>query len=241
MSRLPNKQLKQLQVNWLITHRLFSSGGEAVVCRTKNPNTLYKIFTKASCPIPMCKNKEEKITKLYQMSLEHSTQPLRTLSCNGELIGYEMTYDPTDERFSPYYLSEEEMIHFLEESRRILETFAKKDITYGDVADRNVLVNRKTGQVKFCDMDNIRLGQNPIDLICPKLRDYEEKRGIDNQTDAYMHSLFTLHAFDLDEYCDEISFITDVFDSPIEMIVPTLKEPEQYKGEYIIEYIKKKK
>ena len=138
MRRMPNKRLKALQVNWLITNRILSSGAEAVICRTKNPHTLYKIFTKASKPIPMCDNKKEKlvgviestnnllisnikkekIKKLYQMSLENSTHPIRTLSCNGDLIGYEMTYDPNDGRFSPYYLSSDEMIHFLEESKK---------------------------------------------------------------------------------------------------------------------------
>ena len=63
MHRMPNKRLKALQVDWLITNRVLSSGAEAVICRTKKPNTLYKIFTKASKPIPMSDNKAEKIKK----------------------------------------------------------------------------------------------------------------------------------------------------------------------------------
>lgn len=241
MRRMPNKKLSLLQVNWLITNRVLSSGAEAVICRTKKPNTLYKIFAKASKPIPMCDNKKEKIKKLYQMSLENATHPIRTLSCNGNLIGYEMTYNPKNNRFSPYYLTQEEMIYYLEETKRILQYFASKDITFGDVADRNILINQQTGTVNFCDMDNIRLGQYPIDLIPSDLREYEDIRGIDEFVDPYMHSLFSLHTLDLDEYCDDITFITDLFDEKVEPIITALKEPEYYSGEYIIDYIKKKR
>ena len=239
MQLMPNKKLNSLQVNWLITNRLLSSGAEAAICRTNNPHTVYKIFRKLSQPIPMCDNKIEKIKKLYQMSLDNATRPIRTLSCNGELIGYEMTYDSNDTRFSPYYLSKEEIIHYLEETKRILEYFASKDIIFGDVADRNILINNQFGNITFCDMDNIRLGQHPIDLIALDLRNYEERRGIDEYVDHYMHSLFTLHTFDLDEYCDDLSFVTDIFEDSIEPIISTLREPEEYQDEYIIDYIKK--
>ena len=239
MQLMPNKKLRALQVNWLITNRLLSSGAEAVICKTKNPHTIYKIFSKSSKPIPMCDNKAEKIKKLYQMSLNYATHPIRTLSCDGELIGYEMTYDSKDQRFSPYYLKKEQIIYYLEETKKILEYFSSKDITFGDVADRNILINQKNGKVTFCDMDNIRLGQYPIDLIALDLRDYEDKRGIDASVDPYMHSLFTLHALGLDEYYDDSIFITDIFEDTVEPIIQTLREPENYLGEYIINYIKK--
>ncbi len=64
------------------------------------------------------------------------------------------------------------LLHFLNKSKEALQYFAQNDIIYGDVNNRNLLINPITGEVKFCDIDNIRLGQFPIDILDWELERY---------------------------------------------------------------------
>ena len=105
-----------------------------------------------------------KIKKLHEMDLEHIVKPVSTLSMNGRLIGYEMTYDQFDISLEKLVLPRKELIEVLKKSKDILLSFRKKDITYGDVTENNILYNPKTRKVKFCDIDNMRIGNLPIDI-----------------------------------------------------------------------------
>ena len=195
MRLMPNISLTEKEVEILTTRKVFNYGGEAIICQTDNPSTLYKIFTSPSSRevIPMTENKEVKITMLHLLKLRNSTYPLSTISMNGTLIGYEMT-KAID--FLPIFLpdlSREEIIHMLKQAKSTLEYFASEDITYGDVKNDNLLVNPKTGEIIFCDMDNIRLGTREIDIASYELEWFLQCYGkTDEKADAYMHNLLTL-------------------------------------------------
>lgn len=243
MTRLANFELSKSEVNRLLTKSFYSNGGEAAVCCTNNPHTLYKIFIKGHLTkvVPMSENKLRKLEKIHELQLKGCVRPLKTISCEGQVIGYEMTYDPDDIRFQPSLKMRSETVACLEETRDILQYFASQDITYCDVASRNILRNRKTGEVKFCDIDNIRLGEYPVDLIPTVLRDYSDICGIDQNTDAYMHNLLTLNTFGLDLYYSDSKDIRKEFKRKATPIFESMKEPEKFTGEYIIQYVKKKK
>ena len=151
---MPNISLTKRELNSLVKKSFYTYGGESYICKPTR-KTLYKLFRHGKEIIPMSENKGKKVTRLYELQLEDSVRPLATISCNGELYGYEMTYDRFDEKYSPYRHTREERIDFLFESKRILEYFASLGIVYGDVAYRNILFNTKTGRYTFCDMDNI--------------------------------------------------------------------------------------
>ncbi len=242
MTRLKNIEFSENEVHRLIKKSFFSSGGEAVICRTNNPNTLYKIFIKGTMynTIAMSENKLRKLERIHEMELKGCVRPIQTISSQGKLIGYEMTYDPNDIRFFPGYFKRSEVVRKLKETRNILQYFADHDITYGDIALRNILFNKHTGEVKFCDMDNVKIGEYPMDIIPTRLRDYHEICGIDDKTDAYMHNLLTLDAFGLRLYYSDRDDISEEFKGKAIPIVESMKEPENFQGEYIIQYIKKK-
>ncbi len=240
MQRIPNIKLTQDDFEKLLEHKIIGSGSEATICRTEKQNTVYKIFCIGKKVFPMPDNKVRKIDKLYQMSLEHITSPISTISLDGTLIGYEMIYDSEDKTFNPFALSNSEVIHFLKGTKDILEQLASKDITYGDVAGRNILINHRTGTIKFCDIDNMRVGEYPIDLIGNTLQKYTKVRGVDAATDAYMHSIMTLNSFDLDEdECSQEEFAW-YFTREGRKILHQIREKTAYNGEYIVQYVKKK-
>ena len=260
MQRMPNINIDQRTLNWLFMNQLYS-GGEAVICRSYKKNTLFKIFADWECQkqsdsfgvpfhkelIKMSDNKFKKITRLYQMQLEHSVNPLSTLSMDGNLIGYEMTYDPNDKSFDSEKLSREELIYFLSQSKDILEYYAQNDITYGDVTVCNLLVNRNSGTTKFCDMDNIRLGEYPIESMGRDLFIYKTIRGIDQYTDAYMHNVMTLRNFSPASLNDVLEPVYRLvhedyskdLTSTAKTTLMSMEEPQTFNGEYVIKYIKK--
>lgn len=235
MQRMPNIDLTKEQLAEIKRKRI-GMGSEGIIYFSKSHNTAYKIF---SFNQRMDENKEKKITKLYQMDIEHSVKPLQTISYDGLLIGYEMTYDSEFKELKPFRLPRKELIHFLQQTKEQLQYFSEHDITYGDVAPRNILINQRTGASLFCDMDNIRLEDLPIDIMSPTLKSYSTVRGIDQNTDAYMHSIMTLNAFDLDEkFCDIDEFRYN-FTKEGEKILREIRQKENYSGEYMIQYVKK--
>ncbi len=236
MRRITDIKLTEKEFANIKQRFCFDYGSEADIYTTDKPNTLYKIFTGRH---GMSENKLRKIERLYQMSLEHSVKPLSTISCNGKLVGYEMTYDRKDQEFRYVInkLDRAQKIYWLEQTRDILEYFASQDITFGDVASRNILINPQSGEAKFCDIDNIRLGEYPVDITSESLSQYCRVRGVDEEIDAFGHNLMTVHALYISPWGDLPAL------SQIKMrgmkVYRSLQKPEKFNGEYIIQYVKK--
>lgn len=243
MDRLENIKLSKKEAYQLIKKSFFSSGGEAVICRTDNSNTLYKIFFKGNMynVVTMGENKLRKIERIHQMKLDGCIKPLRTISMNGRLIGYEMSYDPDDLRYYPTIIRRAETISQLKETKRLLEYFCSKGVIYGDIAFRNILLNRKTGQIKFCDVDNACVCQYPMDLIPPRLRDYYDVCGLDERVHPYMHNVLTLEAFNMNFSAHDNKKIETEFKKKTIPIIESMREPANFQGEYIIQYVKKRR
>lgn len=250
MTRMPNISLTEQDVHNLIDHNRFNYGGEAIICRNENPNTLYKIFVYPSTDTPkeMSKNKEIKVSLLHQLKLPNSTIPLSTISMDGRLVGYEMAnaigYHPL---YIPY-LTREATIEALKQSKKTLEYFASKDITYGDIKNDNLLINPTTGDIIFCDMDNVRIGTRPIDLTSYELEWFGLCYGrIDEKADAFMHNLLTLEMLNY-RNITRFQYLLDLLRSGEEPLgyeevakktLQSMLNPKNFDGEYIIQYVKK--
>ena len=257
MRRLPNTELTQQDIESIFTNP-FQTGGESVIGKSPNSNTLYKIFINCKdydavdelglvsieALTDMSDNKFAKIKKLHQMQLENSVQPLSTLTNSKRLIGYEMTFNPQDISLAKKTLSHKEKIYYLTEIKRILESFATKDIVYGDVFSRNILINQATHQVTFCDMDNIMLEEYPIDIMCSEVENYFYVRGIDNKLDTYMHNLLTISQIDDWALYEQIlnsignKAYPNGFKRQARRIFKSMESPETFNGETLLPYIK---
>lgn len=252
MTALPNINLSRSEVNILLKHAV-AEGGEALICQGIEADSLSKMFLDphqrnftANHTIrdltEMSDNKFHKIDELYQQDIDYMVRPLYTISCDDKLLGYGMTHDKNDIALNMpiTYQKASDFAYYALASQDILQYFNQLGIVYGDVATRNILVNRKTRTAKFCDIDNIQYQDYPIDTLTRDLRLYEAVRGIDNETDAYMHNLMLLKRFYLEPLDADTNedLCLDYFTEPALPIFKSMIEPEDFKGQYAAKYIK---
>ena len=248
MKLMPNIKISEDEYQILRYAGEMETGGEAIICKSNRKDTLFKIFlgNEEDYPGIMNDNKFRKVLSQYNNPLQHSVAPLSTITLNGELIGYEMTYDEDDEILSST-IPRQELIEYLRQTKKILEYYDSKDIIYGDIKSNNILVNRKTHTAKFCDMDNIQLGEYPIDLIGYDLACFQNEHGsIDETTHAYFHNLLTLEQLTYPEKTFQSILYTlsrrtypKKYQKSVRRILDTMVRAENFQGEYIVQYVKK--
>lgn len=249
MQRMPNIKLTAEEYRIMIDYCRLARGGEGIVCKGMRPDTLYKIFVEydTTTPIGLPDNKFKKIVALHEKRLENSVIPLSTISLNGDLIGYEMTYDEDDISLDQIFLFRGQLIKTLKETSEILKYFASQDVTYGDVKANNILINRKTHQAKFCDMDNVRYKEFPIDLLSDHVDSFITLPGdLEEKADAYMHNLMTLQMLNApDSDYDKILYLLakgkfqNKYKKQARNALATMVSSESFTGEYIAPYIKR--
>lgn len=247
-AKIPNIKLTGKEYNKLVFQTKIYTGGEGIICLSAK-NSLYKIFTEyqSKIPIGLSDNKYSKIKELYSNPIEYMIRPLSTISLDGELIGYEMTYDKDDIDLYNAKINKKQLITSLQQTSEILKYFASRDITYGDVKANNILLNKKTGQLKFCDIDNIRLGEYPIDLLHDQIDSIVlDLDAIDETVDMYMHNLMTLQLlhdpkYDYDEILYNLSEgkYKEYYEKAAQETLDSMTEPAKFTKEYIIQYIKR--
>lgn len=249
---LPNLEIADEDIDFLFNDRRFDYGGESIICKGIRKNTAYKIYydRKKQELLMMSDNKFEKIKRQYSHPLEHSVNPLRSITLLGELIGYEMPYDEDDVSLLDAILDQEDVLHCLKTTKSILEYYHSKDIIYGDVKDDNILINKKTGEIKFCDMDNVLMQELPIDVMSAELATFfDEVNKADPIADHYMHNILTLYKLSYRKNNNEQiakmirqGTITELptDDKKAKCIVKQMKDLSTYQGGYLIDYVKHK-
>lgn len=248
---LPNLEIAEEDLDFLFNDRRFDYGGESIICKGIKKNTAYKIYYDRDNEevLTMPDNKFEKVKRQYNEPLEHSIRPLRSITLLGELIGYEMTYDEDDVSLLDAILDKEGLLHCLKTTKNILEYYHSKDIIYGDVKDDNILINKKTGEIKFCDMDNIFMQELPIDVMSQELSDFfDEHQKSDIIADHYMHNILTLYKLKYKKKDNQKiaqmlreGTITELptDDKKAKCIIKKMQNLSTYQGGYLIDYVTK--
>ncbi len=242
MRNLPNKNLTVDEVYHLLNCCRISKGGEAVVCEGSSDYSVYKLFTKEFQFAPMSENKEKKIELLYQLDLDFSTKILSTLSCKGNLIGYEMTSDPCFDTYKLHDLiiDSDELLHYLKRTREILDYFRSKGVIYLDFDPRNTLINRGNGEIMFCDMDNVEVGGYSVDAVPWEAYEYKETRGIDYGIHPFMHNVILLRALNEDTFSIKYSKNKrKYFKLSAYKTLHSMMHPIYFDDVYLIDHIKK--
>lgn len=181
-------------------NKYFDYGGEGFVVRNFEDNTVYKIFyddfgqpTKKKEEIEEIRlNKEKKIVSLYNLrDFDNKIKPLKTISSEGKMTGYEIPYIK-DGLFYPFHFKKEVRIDYLKMIREKLSYYHCLGIVYGDIKANNIFID-SYGIITFGDLDNMQVGDYPMDMQLDCIQDYVKKIDkVDERLDAYMHNLMTL-------------------------------------------------
>lgn len=244
MKNLPNLDIKDIDID---RSKYFSQGYESVIFGSYK-NSLVKLFRddlERDSIGTMLQNKFEKICSLYDANLSYLIQPLYTVSSDGNFIGYGMEYDPKAVPSSSVSMKRRETIEFLKKTSEILKYFGDNDITYGDVMDRNILIG-EDNSIKFCDIDNIRFGNNQIDNMNGCFRYFLTHGGLEDSGDAFMHNLFTLRQlYYPDSHLSTVlNHVVDcdlkhTFNKKVKRVTDEMSQPNYFEGDYVIQYIKR--
>lgn len=234
-----------------IDNTKIASGGESIICTLGEDEKLYKFFIDPRNPeltIDMPANKIRKVQALYKMHPKYMTTPTALISIGSCVVGYEMPRFLDSTTFYKAGLSLPEKIEALSKTRDILKYFATLGITYGDIKSNNILID-SNGNISFCDVDNVQVKTYPIDLVVEFLKLFSEKYGkIDENADAYMHNIFTLQQLGFPNSTPTYREIVKTVESGIYPkgfekeaypIFESMKTPENFNGEYVIQYVKK--
>lgn len=242
MRNLPNKEFTRKELYDLLNYSKIDKGCEAVVCEGHNELSAYKIFVKDLDITPMSDNKEKKINSLYQLDLDYSTKILSTMSCEGDLIGYEMISDPDLKAYKIWDLpfSNDEMLYYLKQTRMILDYMRSKGVIYADFDPRNILYDRSSGLIMLCDMDNVEVDGCPVDVVPWDLQEYHVTRGIDYGVHPYMHNSLLLRVMSEDVYSmDYKAKKRKYFKRSGFRTLDSMLHPESFDNKYLIDHIKK--
>lgn len=250
MAIMPTIKLTNKEYHNLLERSVINYGGESLICKSKRVNTLYKFFNYDSDMEPEVAypNKKAKIQMLYDMpSLAYSVKPVGAVEVDGIFLGYEMTRDPLDISLADAIISQEEKLVYLHKIKRILDYYKLLGITYGDVRGDNILIEPTQHSVKFCDMDNIQIGNYSFDAMTDTLATFiEERDSIDETADMFMFNLLTLEQLTYQEapYEEIIERISKGiyppnFEPAAHRVLDSMLTPEKFTGETIIQYIKK--
>lgn len=242
MRNLPNKDFTRKELYDLLNYSKIDKGCEAVVCEGPTEYSAYKIFVKDLDISPMSDNKEKKINLLYQLDLDYSTKILSTMSCEGNLFGFEMISDPDLKAYKIWDLPfpRDEMLYYLKQTRMILDYMRSNGVLYADFDPRNVLFDRKTGLILFCDMDNAGVDNLPVDVTPWDLYEYKEARGLDFGVHPYMHNSLLLKTLSEDMYTMNFnSQRRKYFKRSGFKTLDSMLDPTKFDDKYLIDHIKK--
>ena len=224
----------------------YDYGAESYIIKSSH-NTLYKIFKEKDPNV--LENKLQKVIRIPKKKVDFFTNPISTLSCEGNFVGIEMNYVEDESAWWKYNLNPIEKIKLLLDLKEKLLILEDKNIIYGDIKDDNILINKNRKEIKFCDVDNISIDEYKMDLhpAVLKITKLEDASSIH----SFMHNFFTLDQlecpglsydrvlYNLNDY-ELFNFNLNAYNILREMSM--LKERQKvkiYTGGYLIDNLRK--
>ena len=245
MQRLKDIKLAEEELSYY-KQQYFDFGSESIIVRS-HPDRIYKIWND-DIPIQIRENKLKKIIAYYQKQIKYIPQITATLSSHGICSGYEMSFSEEDDVLLIAPIEKKERKEILQRGKEILSYFIREGIIYGDIKNDNILYNKRTKKLKFCDFDNTKYQDLPMDLQPEELSDFIKKYGSeDEKIHAYMYNLLTLQQLDSRDCCN-IEVLQGIYednyceivDEKGKVLLKEMKSINQnYSGEYLIDHIVK--
>lgn len=229
---LDNIQLSKREVLRLREKKI-NYGGESIIVRPDIPNTIFKLY-RQSVSDKERENKHQKLELIDSKDIKFITKPQGVLTCEDRIVGHTYDYDRDDISFLLAPLSLEEKILSLRRIKMILNYFKRNGIIFADLKSDNILINPKTGKIKFCDMDSVQIDGLKTSIHEEYLLPLFKDGMLDERVHVYLHNLMVI---------DEL--LTNTSDSYIDALeeidLEKVKRIFNRDCQKIIEYIVKRK
>lgn len=199
------------------------------------------------------RRKLEKILDKSSFSTYNLIYPKKLYSICNQFVSYTIP-DRRDLKnlYSVKGFSINEKIEILKQYRKILDYFHCENIVFGDIKGQNILLSDDGKSMCFCDIDNVKVEDLPIDKLsrCAGYFCYDYGL-VDYKLDSFMFNFLTLE-YILDIYSPNFESVFDFLDdgvvpnfsanmdnNKIKQIFNEMNDIDSnYSGEYIIDYIK---
>lgn len=241
---LRNIQLSKSEVLRL-KDRKFDYGGESIITRSDAPDIIYKMYREAVSPKER-ENKHQKLELVSERKVNFIAQPQGVLTCEGKIVGHAYSYDREDMPMLLAPLSIEEKILYFRQIKMILNYFKRKGIIFADLKSDNILINPKTGKIKFCDIDSIQIDSLRTSIQEDYLRQFFKDGMVDERIHVYLHNLMLLDELLVDQSSDaedaletiDLERVRKVFNLECQKIIEYIvKRKSNYYDLYLIDGI----
>lgn len=229
-------------------------GGEGSILLGLAPQVAIKVFhlfNDYTTPTVL-KNKSNKLNFIYNITnFDNEIKPLALLCYQQKLFSYAMTTDQNIISLLSASFTKEQTAFYLRNSKEQLDYFHKLGLVCGDITANNILINQETKKASFCDLDNIQVkGKYPADILPYYIEMFSDIDGfIEPSVDYYTHSLMTLSELDgkhqgYDEILTKLNngYPFDFLEANATTTLHEMRKAiDDYKGDYLIDYVKVKK
>lgn len=241
---LDNIQLSKREVLRLREKKI-NYGGESIIVRPDIPNTIFKLY-RQSVSDKERENKHQKLELIDSKDIKFITKPQGVLTCEDRIVGHAYDYDRDDISFLLAPLSLEEKILSLRRIKMILNYFKRNGIIFADLKSDNILINPKTGKIKFCDMDSVQIDGLKTSIHEEYLLPLFKDGMLDERVHVYLHNLMVIDELltnTSDSYIDaleeiDLEKVKRVFDRDCQKIIEYIvKRKSNYYDLYLIDGI----
>lgn len=194
---LKNIQLTSDEVVRL-KNRRFDYGGESVIVKSDIPNIVYKIYRESITPEER-ENKQKKLELVTDRKIKFITQPQGVLMCDGKIVGHAYDYDIDDMPMLIAPLSVKDKIFYFRQIKMILNYFKRNGIVFADLKCDNILINLKTGRLRFCDIDSIQIDNLKTSIHEDYLKQFFKDGMVDERIHVYLQNLMLLDELLVDQ------------------------------------------
>lgn len=137
------------------------------------------------------KNKEEKLTQIINSNLlDDEVKIIGGAKKNGTFIGYfiEPSYEKTFDSFQKRTTK----INQLKKLRDKVSNLNKNNIYIGDFNEGNILYDKKSDDIKLCDLDNFKINDLDFDLKSSYVNYFRQRCSDDTKIDDFCFNVFTI-------------------------------------------------
>lgn len=226
--------------------RRFDYGGESVITKGDSPDVIFKLYRESVTPEER-ENKHKKLELVSDRKVKFIAQPQAVLTSEGQIVGHAFDYDIDDMPMFIAPLSVKEKIFYFRQIKMILNYFRRNGIIFADLKSDNILINQKTGRLRFCDIDSVQIDNLKTSIHEDYLKQFFHDGMVDERIHIYLHNLMLLDELLVDQSSDaedaletiDLERVRKAFNLECQKIIETIvKRKSNYHDLFLIDGIK---